>query len=207
MLDSHARRFVEPLIAAVARGFKRLGWSADAVSVSGMLLGVAAAALVAGGQPWLAVVVLWLSGLLDAADGALARMTQSSAMGAILDITFDRVVEIALVIALAWRFPEARLPLVALAGSIAIAMSLFLTIAAASQNSSRKAFHYAPGLGERTEAFITFTLMILDAPHLVVWTWVFVGVISFTMLQRLYHVRRLLAAQRDDQAAEGQGRP
>jgi hypothetical protein len=55
-----------------------------------------------------------------------------------------------------------------------------------------KSFHYAPGLGERTEAFICFSLMILDSERLVLWTWVFVAVIVFTMAQRLNHARQLL---------------
>lgn len=212
MLDSHSRRYVEPLIAGVARLFSRAGVTADMITVLGVLTGLLAAVLVTIGQPLAGVLVLWLSGLLDATDGALARMTGSSPMGAILDVTFDRVVEIAMVIALAWRYPPAQLPLLILAGVIAIAMSLFLSIGAAAHNTSRKAFHYAPGLGERTEAFIMFTLMVLDARHLVMWTWVFVAVIMFTMMQRLYHVRRLLAAAAAQGAADApstgsQGRP
>ena len=98
-----------------------------------------------------------------------------------------------MVTALAWRHPEARFELVILAGVIAIAMSLFLSIGAAVQNSSAKSFHYAPGLGERTEAFICLSLMILDQERIVLWTWIFVGVIMFTMGQRLIHARRMLA--------------
>ena len=70
----------------------------------GMLVGVAAALLVAAGQPVTGFAVLWLSGLIDAADGTLARLTKSSPLGAILDITFDRVVEVAMILALACRF-------------------------------------------------------------------------------------------------------
>ena len=114
-------------------------------------------------------------------------------MGAILDITFDRVVEIAMIVALAWRFPEARFELVILAGIIAIAMSLFLSIGAAISNRSVKSFHYAPGLGERTEAFTCLSLMILDGERLVLWTWVFIAVIAFTMAQRLRHAYLLLS--------------
>lgn len=191
MLDYHARRYVEPLIALVARMFMRLGVSADTVTWMAMLTGVLAAVVVGSGHSWGGIAVLWLSGLLDAADGALARMTRSSFIGAVLDITFDRVVEIGMILALALRYPDARFALLVLAGAIAIAMSLFLSIAAKVRNSSHKAFHYAPGLGERTEAFIMFTVMALDARHLGLWTWVFIAIIAFTMVQRLNDVRRL----------------
>jgi phosphatidylglycerophosphate synthase len=192
MLDTNARKYIQPLLDAVARFCQRIGISANALTIIGMLTGVAAAAFVAGGYFVAGFIVLWLSGLIDAADGTLARLTKPSPLGAILDITFDRVVEISVIAALAWQFPAARFELVILAGVIAIAMSLFLSIGAAVANRSVKSFHYAPGLGERTEAFICLSVMMLDHTRLVLWTWVFVGVIVFTMLQRLNHVRMML---------------
>jgi archaetidylinositol phosphate synthase len=195
MLDTHARPLVEPLINAIARVFHRAGLTANSVTVAAMLVGVGAALCVAVDWVWTGIALLWLSGLLDAADGALARMTGASAFGAILDITFDRVVEIAMIVALAWGHPAARFMLVILAGAIAVAMSLFLSIAAAMRNRSVKSFHYAPGLGERTEAFICLTLMIGWSSHLTAWTALFIGVIVYTMGQRLRHASRELAVE------------
>ena len=187
MLDTRARRLVDPFINAVAQALHTVGLSANAVTVLALLIGISAAGLVALGWIWTGITLLWLSGLLDAADGALARMTRASAFGAILDITGDRVVEIAVILALAWVNPDARLMLVALAGVIAIAMSLFLSIAAASRKASAKSFHYAPGLGERTEAFICLTLMVAGQAHLQAWAGLFIAVIIVTMGQRLRH--------------------
>ena len=192
MLDTKARHLVQPVLDRIAQLCQRLGVSANALTVIGMLTGVIAAIFVLQGKPLVGFTVLWLSGLIDAADGTLARLTKPSPLGAILDITFDRVVEIAVIVAIAYGRPDARLELLVLAGLIAIAMSLFLSIGAAVSNLSIKSFHYAPGLGERTEAFICLSLMILDGERLVLWTWVFVGVIVFTMFQRLLHVRALL---------------
>jgi phosphatidylglycerophosphate synthase len=193
VLDTRARRFVQPLLDAIASACLRAGIGANALTIAGMLVGVAAAAIVLCEHPVAGFLVLWLSGLIDAADGTLARLTKATPLGAILDITFDRVVELSMIAALAWLHPEARFEMVVLAGIIAIAMSLFLSIGAAVQNSSAKSFHYAPGLGERTEAFICLSLMILDQERIVLWTWIFVGVIMFTMGQRLIHARRMLA--------------
>lgn len=193
MLDTNARKYLQPLLDHVARVCLRLGISANALTCIGMLVGLAAAVLVLREHVVAGVMVLWLSGLIDAADGTLARMTAPSPMGAILDITFDRMVEVAMIVALACNYPDARFELVILAGIIAIAMSLFLSIGAAVANQSIKSFHYAPGLGERTEAFICMSLMVLDSARLAMWTWVFIGVIVFTMAQRMFHAYRMLS--------------
>lgn len=196
MLDTKARRFVQPALDAVAAACLRAGIGANALTIAGMLVGVGAAALVAATHPVAGFIALWLSGLIDAADGTLARLTHATPLGAILDITFDRVVEISMIAALAWLHPDHRMLMVILAGLIAVAMSLFLSIGAAVQNTSAKSFHYAPGLGERTEAFICLSLMILDQARLAPWTWVFIAVIAFTMVQRLGHARRMLHESR-----------
>ena len=193
MLDTKARKYIQPILDSFARVCLRIGVSANTLTVAGMLIGVLAALLVVNDHAVAGVIVLWLSGLIDAADGTLARLTRPSAIGAILDITFDRVVEVAMIVALACLYPDARLSLVILAGIIAIAMSLFLSIGAAVANQSIKSFHYAPGLGERTEAFICLSLMVLDHARLGLWTWLFIGVIVFTMAQRLYHAHRMLS--------------
>lgn len=208
MLDTHARNIVQPILDRIARVCLRAGISANGLTVLGMLVGVCAALLVAAGHAAAGVAVLWLSGAIDAADGTLARLTRPSALGAILDITLDRVVEIAMILAIASRFPDARFELVLLSGIIAIAMSLFLSIGAAVTNLSVKSFHYSPGLGERTEAFICLSLMVLDSARLLLWTWVFIAVIVFTMAQRLHHAWRLLSQEdQEDQTVRRNGRP
>lgn len=192
MLDTHSHKYVQPLLTLIARLCRRLGVTADALTLAGLACGVLAALLVLFGQPVAGIATLWLSGLLDAADGTLARMTRPSPLGAIMDITFDRVVEVAMILALAWLHPEARMALLALTAIIVVGMSLFLSIGAAVANTSAKSFHYAPGLAERTEGFIFLSLMALDTPRLAAWTTLFAAAILFTMYQRFRDARRAL---------------
>lgn len=194
MLDSQARRFVEPALRRAALVLRGLGVSANAVSLAAMLVGLGAAGSVAWGRPDLAIALLWISGTLDAVDGTLARLTACMPIGAVLDITFDRVVETAVIAALAWRHPALRFELLLLVAAIAIAMSLFLSIAAAVVNRSVKSFHYAPGLGERTEAFLFLTAMVADQRRLALWTALFIAMLVITMGQRLWYAARLLAS-------------
>jgi phosphatidylglycerophosphate synthase len=178
----------------IARACVRLGVSANALTFAGLVAGLAAALLLVSDAPRSAVAVLWLSGLLDAADGTLARMTRPSALGAIMDVTVDRVVEVSVILALAWRYPDARLALLLLTAVIVVAMSLFLSIGAALANSSAKSFHYAPGFAERTEGFIFLSLMSLNASHLASWSLLFAAAIVFTMGQRVRDVRAALSS-------------
>ncbi len=194
MLDTHGQKIIQPLLNLLARACLRVGVSANALTLAGLALGLMAALLVLLGAPQLGVVVLCLSGLLDAADGTLARLTQVSALGAIMDVTFDRVVEVAVILALAWRYPDARLALLLLTSVIVVAMSLFLSIGVTLRNSSAKSFHYAPGFAERTEGFIFLSLMSLNVAHLVMWSLLFTAAIVFTMVQRWRDVRAALAA-------------
>ncbi len=193
MLDTYARPLVQPAIDRIARGLIALRIPANAVTLAAAVVGVVAAVLVATRNVWVGVLLLWCSGLLDALDGTMARMTRPSPLGAIMDITFDRVVELAMVVALAILHPRDVFPLLVLAATIAIAMSLFLSIGATLRNTSAKAFRYAAGLGERTEGFICLSLIALDTPRARLWTYVFIAVIAFTLFQRFRYAARSLS--------------
>ena len=68
MLDSNARKYIQPLLDGLARWCQGVGISANALTISGMLIGLLAAALTASGNFVAGFVILWLSGLIDAAD-------------------------------------------------------------------------------------------------------------------------------------------
>lgn len=193
MLDTHARRFVQPLIGRTADRLSRAGLSPTQVTWIAFALGLGSAAFVAFGQPWLGAVLLWISGYLDAVDGSMARaLKRSTAWGTLLDITFDRIVEVSIIIALALRVPQARVLLVLLTAAIVFSITVFLTVGALSEKRGEKSFYYQAGLAERSEGFILFTLMILWQ-HWLIWsTALFLVVETFTGVQRLLEARRLL---------------
>ena len=118
----------------------------------------------------------------------------SSSWGTVLDVTFDRIVEGGILIALAMRHPDSEILFLflLLAISIIFTMTVFLTVGAVSEKKSIKSFYYQPGLAERTEGFILFSLMVLFQPHLKFWTIVFLIVEIITGLQRLAEARRIL---------------
>lgn len=194
MLDTHGRAVIQPIISKTAHYLLKIGLSANHVTYIAFIIGITASILVYLEQPIAGVVVLWFSGFLDAVDGSMARQSKSSSWGTVLDVTFDRVVEAGILVALALRHPEPDVLFLflLLAISIIFTMTIFLTVGALSEKESFKSFYYQPGLAERTEGFILFSLLVLFQSHLVFWTIIFIGVEITTGIQRLLEARRIL---------------
>lgn len=193
MLDTHARKFVQPSIEYTAKWFLKRGLNANQVTFIAFLVGASSGVFYGFGLPILAVLVLWISGFLDAVDGTMARQTKPSAFGTVMDITFDRVVEISVILGIAFVHPEVMWPLLLLSVSIIFSMTIFLTVGAISEKKGVKSFYYQAGLAERTEGFIFFSIMMLF-PTILYWTTLLFFVIEvFTGLQRFFEAKRILS--------------
>ncbi len=193
MLDTHARKWVQPSIEGTARHFLKRGLSANQVTVTAFLVGSATGLVYYLGFPIVAVLLLWLSGFLDAVDGTMARLTKPSPFGTVMDVTFDRIVEISVILGVALLHPDIMWALLLLSVSIIISMTIFLTVGAVSEKQGMKSFFYQAGLAERTEGFILFSVMML-LPSIVLWTTlVFFVVELYTGLQRFLEAKRLLS--------------
>ena len=186
MLDTKARNIVQPFIGKCAELFIKAGLSANQVTVIALLIGlIPSMMLTMGYSSLMAVLILWISGLFDAIDGTIARKTHTmSPFGSVMDITFDRLVEISLVLSIAYRYSNEQMVFVLLATSIILSMTIFLTVGAASEKASEKSFYYQPGLAERTEGFILFSLMMIFTSYVDLLAIIFSGLILFTACQR-----------------------
>ncbi|MBU8763714.1 CDP-alcohol phosphatidyltransferase family protein [Micrococcus luteus] len=188
MLDSYARHTVQPAIEKGAKILRSAGLSANSITWIAMLMGVGSGVVFSLGFPIAAVVILWISGYLDAVDGTLARMTKPSKWGNILDITFDRVVEGSSVIALLFVYPDAYLPIALTLAAILVNITVFLVTGNVITNSGAKGFHYNPGILERTEAFVFFSLMMLLPNVIRELAWLFLVLLIFTTIKHLWDV-------------------
>lgn len=195
MLDTHARKYVQPTIEKTAKTFLKVGLSANQVTWMAFIIGVTSGLMIYFHQPFIAVFVLWFSGFLDAVDGTMARLTKPSLWGTVLDITFDRVVEISVIVGLAFAFPDSQWALLLLSVSIILSMTIFLTVGAVTEKQGMKSFYYQAGLAERTEGFILFSLMIILSPYLTVITLIFFIVELYTAFQRIMEAKRILTRQ------------
>lgn len=196
MLDTYCRKYFDGAINRTAQTLLKMRLRPTQVTVGAAVVGVGAAFAYGTGNLLLSVLFLWLSGGLDAVDGAMARLgRQVSPVGTLLDIFFDRVVELAFIIAFAIRHQGAVFSLLILACAIVLSMTVFLTSGNLLENTGAKSFRYQAGLMERTEGFIMFTIMILLDSYMGITALLYALLIYFTAGQRLISALRELNKQ------------
>lgn len=195
MLDSRCRKYIQPIIKKGADFFIKLGFSANQVTVIALVLGILSGIFTYYERPILALISLWLSGYLDAVDGTIAREKGSTLFGTVMDITFDRIVEIGIILGICYRYPEQSISLLLLTSSIIISMTIFLTTGNMVDKITEKSFYYQAGLAERTEGFIMFSIMILFTQYLTIIILIFVVMILFTAWQRFIEAKKMLDNQ------------
>lgn len=192
MLDTYGSRYVQPVIERGANRLIKWNFTPNEVTILGGIIGVSTGIFIYNDMHWTAVILLWLSGLFDVLDGTMARKSKTTGFGTVLDLVLDRFVELSVVIALALRYPEYMPIFLILIGSFVIAMTLFLAVGASSSRRSEKTFYYQPGIIERTECFILFTLMILFPNWVGVIALIFLVLEVMTITQRFIEARRIL---------------
>ena len=123
LIHGQLKRALTPL----ARLLIRVHVNANQVSITGVLLNIVVAGLVATDYLTFAGIVFLAAGFLDVLDGVIARLTKrESPFGAFLDSTLDRVSEGVVLSAVAYRFAlegnavDAALVLLALLGSLLV---------------------------------------------------------------------------------------
>ena len=193
MLDTHARKYVNPIIELGAEFLLKLKLTPNNVTILALLLGVSTSIFLYFDMQIIAVTILWVSGYLDAVDGAMARRSNSSSsFGTLLDIVSDRIVEVSIVLVLVLKFVDVRYNLIVLTVCILMSMTIFLTVGALSEKKGVKSFYYQAGVAERSEGFIFFSLMILIPSYLGIITNIFSILIIITAIQRFLEAKRLL---------------
>lgn len=192
MLDSRARKYVQPFFSLLARFLIGMGATPNMLTLAALCTGMASAGAFFFGGRWSALALLWISGVLDVLDGSVARIGgKMSPFGALLDLVFDRVVEISFIVAASLRFPHVRLASVLLLSSIIFSFSVFLAVGALAGNSKRnvKAFYYQAGLAERTETFLVFSAVMMWPEGALPAFGIFTAMIVFTGIQRMREAR------------------
>ncbi len=191
MLDTHARGYFNILFQGLAKLLLSLHLKPLHVTFLALITGLIGAFSFYIGFHIISLILLWCSGLFDALDGEMARQSKlQSKKGALLDLLFDRVVEIAFIFS--FINTASILSLLSLSCTIILSMTVFLTVGAMSEKQSKKSFYYQAGLIERTEAFILFSLMIIFSTYSTYIAYLFSILILITVLQRLKEALQIL---------------
>jgi len=192
MIDSYGRSLYQKVIINPSLPFFSF-LSPTTITCFALLVGISVLPLLALKYSDYAFAMLLLSGFLDTVDGSVARFkNQTTSFGAALDIMGDRMVEFSVILGLYLFHPEERsLSCLLMLGSILFCITSFLVVGVFTQNNTEKSFHYSPGLIERAEAFIFFSLMILFPFTFPIVSYLFSALVLLTALLRLWQFRRI----------------
>ncbi|MEL0150808.1 MAG: CDP-alcohol phosphatidyltransferase family protein [Rhodobiaceae bacterium] len=167
MLDATMRRLIDPPLNAAAAAISNK-ISANQITIGGFLLGLVSCYAVTQGEFIAALIFLLLNRLADGLDGAVARRTAPSDLGAYLDIVADFLLWALLPLAFLVHDGDNAVAAAILLSSFAMSMTVFLAFAIqaeklglTSEAQGKKGMYYLAGLAEGTEtiAFFTFTML------------------------------------------------
>ena len=170
MLDATMRRLIDPPLNAAA-GMIGTKISANSITIGGFLLGGGSAYAVVQGQFTTALILLLLNRMADGLDGAVARQTKATDLGAYLDIVSDFVLWAILPLAFLFHDMNNAFAVAVLLSSFAMSMTVFLAYAiqaerrgTVSDAQGKKGFYYLAGLAEGAET-ILFFIAAMAYPH------------------------------------------
>jgi phosphatidylglycerophosphate synthase len=199
MLDARLRPIIDPILDRQGAALARARVSADAVTAAGLVLGLAAAALIALGAPGWALLPLLLSRLADGLDGAVARATTRTDFGGYLDIAADFLFYGAVPMAFVWLDPAANGTAGAfLLTSFYVNGTTFLGYAILAERCGMetaargaKSLYFTGGLLEGTETILFFVLICLVPAWFAPAAWAFGALCFVTAGSRVLLARQV----------------
>ncbi len=179
MFDGSFRESADKVTEPIGRALHRVGISPDVITLIGVGMAGACATAIATGHFFTAAVLLALTGLPDALDGAVAKASgRTGPRGAYFDSVSDRLSDGLLFGGAAWYFAGAPEPQFSGFDTARMAVLPFALYLAASLVSYQRAkaeslgFDAKGGLMERAERFIALGFGLVFSPlfTLVLWS-------------------------------------
>lgn len=192
MLDTLMRPLVDGPLNAAGRALAQRGVSANAVTLTGLGVGLLAAGAILLQLSVLAFALIIANRVIDGLDGAVARAKTTTDAGGYLDIVVDYVFYGSVPLAFALVDPATNaVPAAALLASFCLTCASFLafaTIAAKrgieTVEHGHKSFFYSTGIVEGTETIACFLIMTAVPAWFPVLAWIFSGLCVLTAIQR-----------------------
>ncbi len=174
----------------------------NTISMTGLAGNIAAAALIFGEFIFLGGLAFIAGSVMDTLDGRYSRMSgKGTLFGAFLDSTLDRIEEGIVLTAIAWYFADRGDAVAAAACVFVVLGSLMVSYTRA--RAEALGVECKVGLATRPVRVVILTIglvfgageLIADVDLLAASIYVMAALTSFTVAQRVWHVRRELHAQ------------
>ena len=193
MLDPHIRPYIDPPLNRMGSRMARHGISANAVTLIGLALGLAAAGAILAGLFWLALALVLGSRLADGLDGAVARVRGVTNFGGYLDIVADYVFYAAIPLAFVIVDPGANggagafllLSCYVNGGSFLGYAVLAEKARLSSAGQENKSLYFTGGLLEGTETILFFMALCLFPAWFAPMAWIFGALCLITAAARV----------------------
>ncbi|MGH3850780.1 MAG: CDP-alcohol phosphatidyltransferase family protein, partial [Pseudonocardiaceae bacterium] len=180
-------------LAPLGTTLRRAGVSADLLTVLGLVISVAATAVIGAGWLGLGAFVLALSAVPDVLDGAVAKASGSaSPRGAFFDSVVDRVADSLVLGGFAWYLASTRGPHAALLPLALLGASSVVSYERAKAESL--GFTARGGIMERAERMLALGASLLFSPFMMVILWAALVLTCVTAGQRFVMVWRQASA-------------
>lgn len=176
-------------MAPAAIGLGRMGLTPNILTLIGLALIFVTAVVIALGYSFWGGVLFILSGLFDALDGTLARVTnRQTRFGAFLDSTSDRYADAAILFGMMFPFLRAGQQTEVILAFVAVIGSVLVSYTRA--RAEGLGLECKVGLLTRLERFLIVALALFFnwvTPAL----WVLAVLANFTAIQRIVYVWRI----------------
>ncbi len=193
LFDGNFRERVDKVTTPIGQKMYRVGISPDVITVVGVSMAGACGVAIATGNFFTAAVLLALTGLPDALDGAVAKASgRSGPRGAFFDSVSDRLSDGLLFGGAAWYFAGTETPRMAM-----LPFALFLAASLISYQRAKAeslGFDAKGGIMERAERFIALGFGLLISPLFTAVLWVMLALSTVTVLTRFVKVWRQASA-------------
>jgi len=173
----------------------------NAISMTGLVLNLAAAALILEGLFVLGAIAFIVGSVMDTLDGRYSRMSgKGSQFGAFLDSTLDRIEEGIVLAAVCWQFASDGEEALAAACLLVVLGSLMVSYTRA--RAEALGVECKVGIATRPVRVVVLSAGLLFADGELIGgvdllpaaIWVMLGLTAFTVMQRVWHVRKSLIA-------------
>jgi len=204
MIDVQLNKFLKPTLNETAKIFIKLGFKANFVTFLGFFLGLCSFYYIINSQFMYALIFLFLNRFCDGIDGAIARLTVETDIGAFYDIILDFIFYSLFPIAFVFVDLENSFSICFLLLSFVATQTTFLASAWIIEKNKllisddhKKSFYYSGGITEGFETISCFTLMLLFYEFIDYIAYIFGILCWITFITRIIFIKKIIGSKKN----------